>query len=93
VTSGPLQDGQTLRDRQTAGEAIAGLLAAFALFVSLVALAYRPMRLIPAAVVLSLTAAAIGGRYSKLTALSVGAVALCWLVGVTIAVVTKNPLF
>ena len=93
MTSGPLQDGETLPDRQTAGEAIAGLLAAFALFISLVALAYRPMRLIPAALVLSLTAAAIGGRYGKLTAISAAAVAVCWLLGVTIAVITKNPLY
>jgi len=93
VTSGPLHEGQTVGDRQTPGEAIAGLLASFALFISLVALAYRPMRLIPAALVLSLTAAAIGGRHGKLTAISAAAVAVCWLVGVTIAVATKNPLF
>ena len=93
MTSGPLHEGQTVGDRQTPGEAIAGLLASFALFISLVALAYRPMRLIPAALVLSLTAAAIGGRHGKLTAISAAAVAVCWLVGVMIAVVTKNPLY
>jgi hypothetical protein len=93
VSSGPIEDGRRLDDRQTAGEAVAGLLAAAALFISLVALAYRPMRLIPAAVVLSLTAAAMSDRHRRLTAISAAAVAVCWLVGVTIAVVTQNPLY
>jgi hypothetical protein len=93
VTTEPVEEAGTGEDRQTPSEAIAGLLASFALFISLVALAYRPMRLIPAALVLSLTAAAMGGRYGKLTAISAAAVGVCWLVGVTIAVVTKNPLF
>jgi hypothetical protein len=84
---------ERLQDRQTAGEAIAGLLAASALFISLVAIAYRPMRLIPAALVLSLTAAAMTDRHRRLIELAVASVAVCWLIGVTLAVVTKNPLY
>lgn len=93
MTSGPVDDRRSLDRRQTPGDAVAGLLAASALFISLVGLAYRPMRLIPAALVLSLTAAAMSGRYQRLIAISAAAVAVCWLLGVTIAVVTKNPLF
>ena len=93
MSSGSIDDGRRLDDRQTAGEAVAGLLAAAAVFISLVALAYRPMRLIPVALVLSLTAAAMSDRHRSLTAVSAAAVAVCWLIGVTIAVVTKNPLY
>jgi preprotein translocase subunit SecD len=93
VTTGPLEEDPRLADRQTAGDTIAGLLAAAALFISFVAVAYRPMRLIPAAVILSLTAAAMSDRHRRLTALSVAAVGVCWLVGVTLAVITKNPLY
>ena len=82
-----------LHDRQSAADAVAGLLAAAALFVSLFALAYRPMRLIPAAVVLSLVAAAMTDRHRRLVVAAAAAAAVCWVVGVTIAVVTKNPLF
>ncbi len=80
-------------DRQTAGDVVAGLLAAAALFFSLVALAYRPMRLIPAAVVLALVAAAMSERHQRLSAFAAGSAAVCFVVGVTIAVVTNHPLF
>jgi arginine exporter protein ArgO len=93
VTSGQIEESVPQGDRQTAGDTVAGLLAAAALFLSFVALAYRPMRLIPAAVVLGLTAAAMSDRHKRLTAIAVAATAVCWLVGVTIAVVTKNPLY
>jgi hypothetical protein len=93
VTSGQIEESSPQGDRQSAGDTVAGLLAAAALFLSFVALAYRPMRLIPAAVVLSLTAAAMSDRHKRLTAIAATATAVCWLVGVTVAVVTKNPLF
>ena len=93
MTTGPLQEDRGLADRQTAADTVAGLLAAAALFLSLVAVAYRPMRLIPAAVILSLTAAAMSDRHPRLTAIAVATVGVCWLVGVTLAVITKNPLF
>jgi hypothetical protein len=82
-----------LRDRQSASDAVAGLLASSALFISLLALAYRPMRLIPAAVILSLVAAAMSERYNRLVVAAATAAAVCWVVGVTIAIATKNPLF
>ncbi len=82
-----------LRDRQSAADAVAGLLASAAVFLSLAGLAYRPMRLIPAAVVLSLVATAMTGRYHRLIVAAAAASAVCWVVGVTIAVVTQNPLF
>lgn len=84
---------EPLRDRQTPADAVAGLLAAASLFLSLIAVAYRPMRLIPFAVVLSLVAAAMSDRQRRLAGAATAACALCWVVGVTIAVITKNPLY
>jgi len=56
-------------------------------------LAYRPVRLIPVAILLGLLASAIGGRYSRLAALAAGTGALCFAVGMTFAVLTSNPLY
>ncbi len=84
---------EPLHDRQTPGEAVAGLLAAASIFLSFAALAYRPMRLVPAAVVLVLVAAAMSGRQKRLLAAAVAVAGVCWVVGVTIAVVTQNPLY
>src|SRR5918912_275783 len=46
-------------ERSGAIEAIAGLLAAAAIFVSLMGLAYRPARLVPVAILLALVSSAI----------------------------------
>jgi hypothetical protein len=56
-------------------------------------LAYRPVRLIPVAIVLSLIAAAIGGRYNRLAAFAAAIGALCFAVGLTFAVLTSHPLY
>jgi hypothetical protein len=79
------------RDRPV--EAVAGLLAAAAIFVSLMGLAYRPVRLVPVAIVLALVAAAIGGRSARLAAVAAGTGAACFALGLTIAILTGHPLF
>ena len=48
-------------ERSSPVETVAGLLAAVAIFVSLIGVAYRPLRLIPLAILLALVALAIGG--------------------------------
>ena len=81
-------------DRQTAGEVVGGILAASALFLGLVAMAYRPARLSPLAAALVLIATVMGGRrYERLVVAAVVAVALGWLIGMTAAVITNNPIF
>jgi len=79
--------------RSGVGESVAGLLAALSIFVSLVGVAYRPARLIPAAVLLALFATAIGGRSSRLAAFAVGVGAVCFLIGMAVAVITNHPLY
>jgi hypothetical protein len=75
------------------GETIAGLLAALSLFASLIAVAYRPARLIPVALLLALIAAAIGGRHHRLAGLAIGVGAVCFVVGMALAVLTNHPLY
>ena len=72
---------------------MAGYLAAAAIFFSLMALAYRPLRLVPVAALLALIASGIGGRHARLAALAVAVSALCFVGGLTIAVLTNHPLW
>ena len=55
-------------ERLRPAELVSGFLSAAAIFVSLMGLAYRPVRLIPFAILLALVSAAIGGRNAKLAA-------------------------
>jgi hypothetical protein len=80
-------------DRQRPAEAVAGFLAAASIFVSLMGLAYRPVRLVPVAIVLALVAAGIGGRSARLAALAAGTGAACFALGLTIAILTGHPLY
>jgi hypothetical protein len=79
--------------RSGVAESLAGLFAALSIFVSLIGVAYRPARLIPAAILLALLATAIGGRSSRLAALAVGVGAVCFVVGMAVAVLTNHPLY
>ena len=80
-------------ERARPAETIAGLLAATSIFVSLTGVAYRPLRLIPLAIVLALLATGIGGRATRLAAWAVGIGALSFAVGMAVAVITSNPLW
>lgn len=72
---------------------MAGLLAAAAIVVAVVALAYRPARIAPAAILISLIAAAMSTRWRTLASVAVIVSALAFFVGMTIAVVTDRPIF
>ena len=78
--------------RWTTADTIAGLLATVSIFASAVGLAYRPVRLIPFAILLALVAARMSERQKRLAGLAVAAAVICWTLGMTIAVVTENPL-
>jgi hypothetical protein len=79
--------------RWTATDTMAGLLATVSIFASAAGLAYRPVRLLPFAIVLALVAARMSERQRRLAGLAVAAAVICWTLGMTIAVVTENPLF
>jgi hypothetical protein len=80
-------------ERGRPSETVAGFLASAALFVALAGVAYRPLRLIPFAVLLALIAAGMGGRHARLAAFAVGVCTLCFAAGLAIAVATSNPLW
>lgn len=79
------------RDRPA--DAVAGFLAAASIFVSLISLAWRPLRLVLIAIFLALLAAAIGGRHTRLAALAVAIGGACFFGGMAIAILTENPLW
>jgi hypothetical protein len=74
-------------------ETVAGFLAAAAIFVSLTGVAYRPLRLIPFAILLSLIAVGIGGRSERLGTYAVAIGAACFAIGLAVAVITSHPLW
>lgn len=79
--------------RQGAAEHVAGYLAAVALAVAAIGIAYKPVRTIPFAMLASLLAVAMGGRHQRLAAFAVAASAVAFVVGMTIAVATDNELW
>lgn len=80
-------------ERGRPAETIAGLLSSVAIFVSLTGVAYRPLRLIPLAILLALIALTIGGRHERLAAWAVFIGAGCFFVGMAATVITSNPLW
>ena len=74
-------------------ETIASFLAAVSIFASCIAVAYRPGRVIPFALLLALLAAGIGGRATRLAAWAIVVGGVCFIVGMAVAVVTDNPIF
>ncbi|HEY6056184.1 MAG TPA: hypothetical protein VIU86_19800 [Gaiellaceae bacterium] len=74
-------------------EAIAGLLAAVAIFVGVIAIFYRPARIAPAAILLALLATGMSRRWSRLGSVALGVAGLGWLLGMTLAVVTNHALW
>ena len=54
---------------------------------------YRPVRIIPFAIIIALIAARMSARQQRLAGIAVAFGVVCWTVGMTIAVVTENPLY
>jgi hypothetical protein len=80
-------------DRDRPADAVAGFLAAVAIFAALFSLAYRPVRIDPFAIVVALIAAGIGGRHARLAGFAVATAGVCFVVGMVIAVLTRRPLY
>jgi hypothetical protein len=81
------------QDAFRAPDAIAGLLAAFALFLGVMELFYRPFRLAPAALILLLVATVMSRRQQRLTAFSTAIVGICFVAGAALQVITNHPLY
>jgi hypothetical protein len=78
---------------QGARESVAGFLAAVSIFASLFALAYRPIRIMPFALILAFIAVGIGGRHRGLATFAVFLAAGCFVAAMVIAVATGHPLY
>jgi len=79
--------------RSKPGESIAGFLAALSITASCIGVAYRPLRVIPLAILLALIAAGIGGRSGRLAGFAAAFGALAFAVGMAVAVLTSHPLW
>ena len=77
--------------RWSTADTVAGFLATLSIFASAVGLIWRPVRLIPFAIVLIATR--MSGRNEQIAWYAVVAAVVCWTAGMTIAVVTENPLY
>ena len=80
------------RDRRVV-EALAGFMAAAAIFLALMGVAWRPVRLTIVAALLALVATAIGGRSVRLAGWAVATAGVCWMVGMTLAILSGHPLY
>lgn len=79
--------------RRNTVEAVAGFLAAAALFASLVALAYHPVPLAVTACLLALIASGMSVRHRTLCFAAVLVSATCFVGGIVIAIVTGHQLW
>jgi hypothetical protein len=84
----------TTREQLRPGEAIAGLLAAAAIFLGVTELAYRPFRLAPLALILLLVATVMGSeREQRLVRIGFASVAVGFVAGAALQVITHHPLY
>jgi hypothetical protein len=84
----------TTREPIRPAEAVAGLLAAAAIFLGLTELAYRPFRLAPLAVVLLLVATVMGSDHQqRLVRVGFAAVGIGFVAGAALQIVTHHPLY
>jgi hypothetical protein len=79
--------------RWSAADNVAGFLATLSIFASALGLIWRPVRLIPFAIVIALIAARMSARNERIAWYAVVVAVVCWTAGMTIAVITENPLY
>ena len=80
-------------ERMRPTQAVAGFLAAAAIFAGLASIVYHPGRIGPAAMFVALLAAAMAGSERRLAGLSVAISTFGWLAGMTVAVLLDRPIF
>ena len=81
------------REPPSAVETIAGLLAAAALFLGALELVYRPFRLAPVALLLALVATVMSRRHQRLASIAIAVIGVCFVVGASLQVITRHPLY
>jgi hypothetical protein len=88
-------DSETLHEgaERRSAETVAGYLSAIAIFVAVIGLAWHPIRLILPAGAVALVAAGMAGPGRRLQLAAVAICAVCFFLGMTIAVATSRPLW
>jgi hypothetical protein len=88
-------EGETLHESSSSGSSatVAGFLSAIAIFVSLVGLAWHPLRLIVPSLAIALIASGLGPGKGRLQLAAVLICAGCLFFGLTIAVALSKPLW
>jgi hypothetical protein len=88
-------EGEVLHEsgEKRTSETVAGFLAAIAIFVSLVGLAWHPLRLILPSLAIALVATGMGAGKGRLQFAAVLISAVCLFFGLTIAVAFSKPLW
>ena len=79
--------------RWSTADTVAGFLATLSIFASALGLVWRPVRIVPFAILIALVAARMSARNQRIALYAVVAGVICWTAGMTIAVVTENPLY
>ena len=91
---GPLSAVRPASERERPAEAVAGFLAALAIFGGLIAVVERPVTIGLFSLFLALVAAGMAsGRHRGLAAFAVGIVAASWFAGMVICALTGRPLW
>lgn len=91
---------ETRSDRQSSADVVGGFLAVGSIVLSALALGLglileldaRPARTAFVAIILALVAARLSGRYQSLALKAALFAMFAWVVGMTIVVLTENPL-
>jgi hypothetical protein len=84
-----LHEGEGKRTSET----VAGYLSAIAIFMSLIGLAWHPLRLIVPSLAIALIASGMGNGKGRLQLAAVIICGLCFFFGLTIAVALSKPLW
>lgn len=74
-------------------DTIAGFLCAFALAISLIAIARTPGLLAPVAILIALVAARMTESHQKLAAWTIATATSAFVLGMVVAIATDNPLY
>lgn len=83
----------TARDRIPPAEAVAGLLAALAIFAGALELVYRPFRLAPAALLLAIVATIMSRDQPRIIPLAYLVIGVCFVAGAALQLITHHPLY
>ena len=83
----------TTGDRTRPTEAVAGLLAALAIFTGALELVYRPFRLAPVALLLVIVATVMSRDQPRIIPLAYLMIGVCFIAGATLQIITHHPLF